>query len=93
MDSLRHPDLVEMAGDLGRVMDAVLGAEQAAAVVAHRRARTLRDRLLQAEDRGSRVVVLTAFGTFDGRPEVGADHVVVDGTALALEAVVGFRPA
>jgi arginine repressor len=93
MDLLRHPDLVEVAGDLRSVMDTVLGAEQAAAVVAHRRRRTLRDELIELEDRGSTVVIHTAIGTAAGRPQVAADHVVVDDTVIPLEAILGIGRA
>lgn len=91
MDSLRHPDLVEMAGELRHVIDAVLGAEQAAAAVAHRRLRTLRDVLIEAEDRGQVIAIDTAAGSIDGRPSIGADHVVLGSTVIPLDAISRVR--
>lgn len=91
MDSLRHPDLVEMAGDLRHVIDAVLGAEQAAAVVAHRRLRTLRDVLIEAEDRGAVVKIDTPNGPREGRPIVGADHVVVGSSVVPFDSISQVR--
>lgn len=82
-----------MGRELRAVHDAVLGAEQAAARVAARRHRSLWDLLVSLEDAGRPVVVDTAGGRFTGRPTVGADHVVVDGTAVPLDAVVWVRPA
>lgn len=89
MDALRHPDLVPLAREGRRLLDAVLAAEQAAAAIAHRRHRTLVDLLVEAEDRGVPVAVATTDG-FDRRgiPAVGADHVVVAGVAIALGHVV-----
>ena len=91
MDSLRHPDLVEMAGELRHVIDAVLGAEQAAAAVAHPRHRTLRDVLIEAEDRGVVVVVDTSTGSPEGRPSVGADHVVVGNSVVPFDSISQVR--
>jgi len=88
MDSLRHPDLVAVGRSLRAAHDAVLAAEQDAARVAHRRTRSLRDLLLEAEDDGTEVAVHTALGVDRGRPEVGLDHVVVGTCAIALSAIV-----
>jgi hypothetical protein len=62
MDQLRHPDLVAVTRRMRSRMDATLQAEQDAARVAYLRRRTLRDILLQAEDRGERVLVATDGG-------------------------------
>jgi len=82
----RHPDLVELEGRLTRHLDHVLEAEQRAAAIAVRRAASLRDRLLDAEDREAQVVVWPRDGgPVEGRPQVGYDHVAVDtddGTTL-----------
>lgn len=88
MDHLRHPDLVEVGHSLRATHDAVLAASQQAAHIAHRRTRTLRDILLEAEDRGDEVTVHTLDGPVRGRVGVGADAVVVgDRTVIPLQAI------
>lgn len=82
MDPLRHPDLVEISRTLRHQLDAVLDAEQQAARATLRRRRTIRDRLLEAEDRQEVIDLTLANGdSFSGRLiAVGADHVVVLGS-------------
>lgn len=79
MDPLRHPDLLELSRKLRRQLETVLAAEQEAAAATLRRRRTLRDRLLDAEDRTEEVVVHTAGNkAWTGRVRaVGADHLVL----------------
>ncbi len=81
MDPLRHPDLVDISRTLRRQLDAVLNAEQQAALATLRRRRTVRDRLLEAEDRQEVVdVTLTTGDSFRGRlVAVGADHILIHG--------------
>lgn len=80
MDPLRHPDLIELSHLLRDQLDAVLNAEQEAAAAARRRRRTLRDRLLEAEDRGETITVGDVAGrqTTGRVTGVGADHVTLD---------------
>jgi hypothetical protein len=82
MDPLGHPDLVHLGRTLRNRLDDTLDAEQSAARAAARRRRTLRDRLLDSEDRTEQVVLSTADGhIYRGVVEaVGVDHVVlIDG--------------
>lgn len=79
MDSLRHPDLVEISTKMKRTLDAVLQAEQAAAEVARQRQRTLHDVVLEFEDRSCPVRISTAgqrwpAGVIVG---VGIDHLLL----------------
>lgn len=80
MDPLRHPDLIELSRKLRRQLDTVLAAEQEAAAATLRRRRTLRDRLLDAEDRTEQVVIHTAGNrSWTGRvAAVGADHIMLE---------------
>ena len=97
MDPLRHPDLVELSRKLRRQLDSVLAAEQEAAAATHRRRRTMRDRLLDAEDRFEEVVIhAEASRSWTGRVvAVGADHVVLDLTGrevfVALDSCVALE--
>lgn len=79
MDPLRHPDLVEISRRLRHQLDAVLAAEQQAAMATLRRRRTIRDRLIEAEDRAENVSLKVATGeAVSGRlVAVGADHLVI----------------
>lgn len=79
MEPLEHPDLVRLGRTLRRRLDATLQAEQAAARAAALRRRSLRDRLLDAEDRIEEVIVSTSDGQLQrGLVEaVGIDHVVL----------------
>ncbi len=79
MDPLRHPDLERLGRVLRDRLDETLDAEQQAALAASRRRRTLRDRLLDADDRTEQVLVSTSDGHFyRGTVEaVGVDHVVI----------------
>lgn len=73
-----HPDLVEVDERLQTRLEAVLEAEQQAAAIIARRSATLRDRLIEAEDRGAPVTLHTASGSHSGLMEaVGADHVEI----------------
>lgn len=79
MDPMGHPDLVRLGRTLRNRLDDTLDAEQAAARAAARRRLTLRDRLLDSEDRTEHVVLTTSDGQIHrGLVEaVGVDHVVV----------------
>ncbi len=78
-DEMFHPDLVETGRVLSHRLDQILEAEQQAAAIAARRLSTLRDRLLDAEDRG----VVVAVHTKDGRPAEGAPAVALDHIEVA----------
>lgn len=97
MDPLDHPDLERLGRVLRRRLDDTLEAEQVAARAAARRRRSIRDRLLDAEDRIEVVVISTVDGQLHrGVVEaVGIDHVVVlDGDCerfLALHHIVSLE--
>lgn len=79
MDPLRHPDLVDITRRLRRQWEQVVDAEQAAARATWRRRRSLRDRLIDAEDRSEHATLWcmdgrSAAGTVQA---VGSDHVVI----------------
>jgi hypothetical protein len=80
MDPLRHPDLVEVSRRLRRQLVEVLAAEQEAAAVTLARRSTIRDRMLDAEDRNEVVWVDCIDGEQrSGRVDkVGADHLVLE---------------
>ncbi len=79
-DDLPHPDLVEMERILTDRLERVLEVEQEAAAIAARRLSTLRDRLLDVEDREGLAVVHTKDGSHvAGVLGVGLDHVEVTG--------------
>lgn len=88
MDPLRHPDLIAISRRLRHQLSQVLEAEQEAAAVTLRRRSTIRDRLLDAEDRAETIRVTGIDGTTrTGRVDaVGTDHVVLqlDGHAAYL---------
>ena len=91
-----HPDLVEIDRSIRTHLDRVLRAEQEAADLTRRRAATLRDRLIDLEERADPVVVTTLSGDFAGVIEsVGADHtdiVTASGSrVIALAGIQGFR--
>lgn len=70
-----HPDLIEIDRHIRTHLDRVLRAEQEAAELARRRSATLRDRLIELEDRGDTVVVALDDGELAGVVDgVGADH-------------------
>lgn len=79
MDPLRHPDLVDVSRRLRRQWERVAEAEQAAARALWWRRRSLRDRLIDAEDRNECATLWCG----DGRAvlgvvqAVGSDHVVL----------------
>lgn len=79
MDPLRHPDLARLGRKLRDQFDDTLDAEQEAARTVARRKRSLRDILLDAEDRGVAALVSCSDGQlFRGTiSAVGTDHVVV----------------
>jgi hypothetical protein len=84
MDPLRHPDLIEISRRLRHQLSQVLEAEQEAAAVTLRRKSTVRDRLLDAEDRNEEIRLTSADGT-DRRGRVvavGVDHVVLEKAAV-----------
>lgn len=79
MDTLRHPDLITLARSMRATFDRVLEGEQAAAEVAYRRTREMRELLLELEDRSARIRV-TVGGTQVGPSllsAVGSDHLVL----------------
>lgn len=84
MDPLRHPDLEQLGRSLRHRLDDTLEAEQFAARASARRRRTLRDRLIEAEDRVEQIVLFCVDGhAYRGTVDaVGVDHVVIlDGDA------------
>jgi len=92
-DPLRHPDLVRLSRKLRNQFDEVLEAEQHAAEAVRKRSSHLRDRLLEAEDRGETAVVSGSDGQiYRGRvTTVGVDHLVLDDGGerfLALDHIV-----
>lgn len=78
MDPLRHPDLIEISRRLRFQLAQVLEAEQEAAAITLRRRSTMRDRLLDAEDRNEIVRVTCVDGAEITGPvdAVGLDHAV-----------------
>lgn len=86
MDPLRHPDLIKISRRLRNQLAEVLEAEQEAAAVTLRRRSTIRDRLLDAEDRAESVRVSSTDGkTRTGTiVAVGIDHVVLETDRLAI---------
>lgn len=92
-DPTAHPDLAALGQTLQARFDRVVEAERRAAALAARRGASLRDRLLEAEDRGYGAEVITFDGgRHRGRLEaVGADHLELAGAhgrvVVALSAV------
>jgi len=97
MDPFGHPDLQRLGRSMRDEFDETLDAEQHAARAAARRRMTLRDRLLESEDRREHVVLSTSDGhVYHGIVEaVGIDHVVIlDGEAdryLAIAHIVAME--
>ena len=79
MDPFGHPDLQRLGRSMRNQLDETLDAEQHAARAAARRRTTIRDRLLESEDRAEHVVVSTSDGhLYHGVVDaVGIDHIVV----------------
>lgn len=79
LDPLRHPDLLDVERRIRHQFQLVLEAEQAAALVRHRRRLDLRDRLIDAEESEATIAVTTTDGElWTGRvAAVGTDHVVL----------------
>ncbi len=79
MDPFGHPDLQRLGRSMRVEYDETLDAEQRAARAAARRRMSLRDRLLECEDRSDRIVVSTTDGhIYHGVVDaVGIDHVVL----------------
>ena len=96
MDPFSHPDLERLGRALRDRLDETLVAEQTAARAAAQRRRTLRDRLLESEDRSAVVVVTATDGhTYRGVVDaVGVDHIVLTEagrfTYLALAQIVAM---
>ena len=94
---MRHPDLTHLGRELRRRMDDTLAAEQHAARAAARRRRSLRDILLEAEDRARVVILATSDGGVHGGriDAVGTDHVeITDGPTsriVVLAHIVGVE--
>ena len=76
LEPLGHPDLAALGRNLRRQMDDTLDAEQSAARAAARRRRTLRDLLLDLEDRSDAASIWMADGRcYRGTVQaVGLDH-------------------
>lgn len=73
---IEHPDLVEIDRHIRAHLNRVLRAEQEAAELARRRAATLRDRLIDLEERADSVVITLVESEVAGVVDnVGADHV------------------
>lgn len=71
-----HPDLIEIDRHIRTHLDRVLQAEQVAAELARRRSATIRDRLIDLEERGDTVVLTVADDEAAGVVDsVGADHI------------------
>ncbi len=85
MDPFSHPDLERLGRTLRDRLDETLIAEQSAARAAARRRRSLRDCLLEAEDRHDAVVISATDGqTYRGVVDaVGVDHVVLTDSGLS----------
>lgn len=79
MDPFGHPDLQRLGRSLRNRLDETLDAEQQAARSAAVRRRTLRDRLIEADDRAEEAVITTVDGHLvrGAIVAVGVDHVVV----------------
>jgi len=88
-----HPDLAELGRSLRARMDRTLDAEMSAARAAARRRRTMRDRLLDAEDASMSVTIRIVDGSMHrGTIEaVGVDHLdlrCIDGSrTIAVSAI------
>ncbi len=97
MDPFGHPDLQRLGRSMRNQLDETLDAEQHAARAAARRRMTIRDRLLESEDRAERVVLSTTDGhVYHGLVEaVGIDHIVIlDGDVdryLAIAHIVAME--
>ena len=90
MDPFGHPDLARLGRSLRNRLDDTLDAEQSAARAAARRRRTLRDRLLDSEDRTEQIVLSTSDGhVYRGIVDaVGVDHaVLIDGDVERFVAI------
>lgn len=90
---MTHPDLEVLGRAMQARFDRVVEAERRAAALAARRNASLRDRLLEAEDAGSRAEVVTFDGSrYRGTVAVvAADHLELAGghgtLLVALSAV------
>ena len=92
-----HPDLIEIDRHIRTHLDRVLRAEQEAADLSRRRSATIRDRLIELEERSEAVVVSHREGEIAGLVEnVGADHfdlVSAHGSVIiVIAAISGLRP-
>lgn len=90
MDPFSHPDLERLGRALRDRLDETLIAEQTAARSAARRRRTLRDALLESEDRVDTIVVCATDGhTYRGIvAAVGADHVVLEDDHRSMQIAI-----
>ena len=99
MDPLRHPDLIDISRRLRLQLSQVLEAEQEAAAITLRRRSTIRDRLLDAEDRAEvvRAACTDGVGRTGEVAAVGIDHVVLnmDGTSayVAISHIIAVEVA
>lgn len=96
---LDHPELAALGRELRRRMDETLEAEQSAARAAWRRRRTIRDLLLDLEDRAAAAVVWTTDGCCRRGTVrvVGLDHAELEGEGgpqvISLAHVVALEAA
>lgn len=91
MDPFGHPDLERLGRTLRSRLDETLDAEQAAARMAALRRRTLRDRLIEADDRAEDIVLATVDGHMvRGRIcAVGVDHVAIEEAGRQIYVAIG----
>ena len=91
MDPFGHPDLERLGRTLRSRLDETLDAEQAAARMAALRRRTIRDRLIEADDRAQDLVLATVDGHFARRhvSAVGVDHVVIEDSGREIYVAIG----
>lgn len=91
-----HPDLRDVGRLLRRQFDAVTEAEQHATDILIRRTTTLRDRMIEAEDRGSDVEIELIGGSrYRGRVlAASVDHIEIAGhdhtTLVPIEAIIAI---
>lgn len=91
-----HPDLVEIDHHIRHHLERVLRAEQEAANLSRRRRASLRDRLIDFEERSDPVVIsqsgIEIAGVVDS---VGADHVDLMSASgpviIAIGSIAGIR--
>ncbi len=91
-----HPDVVAIDAMISERFQMVLDAEHRAALTAVTRFTSLRDRLIEIEDRAEPVTINTGSGPHHGVvTAVGIDHIVVEDAStsvvVALDAIRSVR--